>query len=117
MDKTTEISEMIDMLQKGEIPPGSKKGVEAIRQIAASNPNAVATQLFMINNDFLEKGMRAAGLTDEAIEDILKRDEPEDPFGDYKMADLRPKGFEPERSPFEIDPSLDIANGPRPPRR
>lgn len=114
MDKNTTIAEMVDMLQSGEIAPGSLQGIEAIRQIASANPKTVATMLYAVNNDALEKGLKAAGFTEDAIDDLLKPDTPDDPFTKRAMGDPRPEVSEDEKSIYDYDPSLEMSRGPRP---
>lgn len=111
-----DISKMVEQLQSGVLAPGSREGIDAIRQIASISPATVSDSLYMLNNDFLEKGLHAAGYSSEAIDKILKRDEADDPFANMSSQEIAPEDPEEEKSPFEINPSLDIANGPRPRR-
>lgn len=109
-----ELEEMIRRMQAGDIAPGSAEGQETIRQLAQSGPREVTRKLYSVPNEMLEKGMKAAGLSENAIEDAFRTDREtvDNPFGD---------GFEPEKpetepaaqSPFLIDPSAEIARGPR----
>lgn len=117
-EKKPQLDEMVEKLQRGEIPPGSKEGMEVIRQMAKANPSDVAKKLYLLPNETLQKGMKAAGMSDDDIEDVLRVDgmEPENPFS--KATELTPDRDllaeeEPESSPFEYDPSAEMENGPR----
>jgi hypothetical protein len=111
--KNIEIADMIKDLQTGKIAPGSSEGIEAIKKIASISPVMAASNLYMLNNDVLEKGLKAAGLSEESIDNILKKDEHADPFETPALQEPKP---DPETSPFEYDPLHDLENGPRPRR-
>jgi hypothetical protein len=108
------MSDMLEDLQTGQIAPGSKEGIEAIRQIASASPSDVATKLYHLPNDALERGMRAAGISEDDIEDLLRTGEdiqnPTDPFAE--ATELTPDD-DLLANPNEFDPAADMRNGPR----
>jgi len=116
--QTHTIAEMIDQLRTGEIAPGSKEGTEAIRQIAITSPSDLATKLYHLPNNALEMGMRAAGMSESDIEELLLNGEdiqvPDDPFAD--AVELTPDDAMQEgmMNPAEFDPTAVLRNGPRP---
>jgi len=112
------LDEMITRLQAGDIAPGSREGIDAIRQIAMASPQDVSTKLYHVPNDILEKGMRSAGMSEDDIEDLLKLGDdsrtPENPFAG--ATELTPSPELDRRlavSPLEYDPAAEMRNGPR----
>jgi hypothetical protein len=118
-DPKVTINEMVQKLQTGEMNPGSAEGIDAIRQIAKSSPGDLTTRLYHLPNDILERGMKAAGMSDDDIEDILKSEDddplnPKDPFSEgTELTQSSDMSSENEPSPFEYDPGAEMRNGPR----
>lgn len=110
------LNDKIERLQTGEVKPGSKEGIAIIREVATQSPTDLITKLFAVPNQFLEKGMRLAGIPEDDIERYLRMEEesksPEDPFASETELQMKvPDYFNPE---LEFDPAADMRNGPHP---
>lgn len=117
-DEPMKIDEMIKKLQNGQIEPGSKQGLDAIRQIAMRNPMDIVLKLYAVPNDILEHGLRAAGLSENDIEDLLSKQEqnqnPADPFSSQdKQQKDEPETDLSSDNPMEFNPAKEILGGPK----